>query len=256
MVRGLDTFRTWFKDYSDNYIIIGGTACDAALSDAGLTARATKDIDIILIIEALSETFVSRFWDFVRNAGYQTCEQEIEKRNAYRFLKPTDTSFPIQIELFSRKPDALALPSDIHITPIPVEEGLSSLSAILLDDNYYEFTLQHSIFFEDVHYADATALICLKSYAFLSNKKLKESGINIHSINIDKHKNDVFRILPLLSPNNTIDLPETILYNMKEFAETIEKELPPQQMLNEVGYENLTPEDIYHNLLSIFQLKQ
>ena len=43
MVRGLDTFRTWFKDYSDNYIIIGGTACDAALSDAGLTARATKD---------------------------------------------------------------------------------------------------------------------------------------------------------------------------------------------------------------------
>ena len=89
----------------------------------------------------------------------------------------------------------------------------------------------------------------------MSNKKLKESGINIHSINIDKHKNDVFRILPLLSPNNTIDLPKAIHNNMKEFAEAIVTELPPQQMLNEVGYENLTPESIYQSLLSIFRLR-
>ena len=25
MVRGLDTFREYFRDYTDNYIIIGGT---------------------------------------------------------------------------------------------------------------------------------------------------------------------------------------------------------------------------------------
>jgi hypothetical protein len=30
MVRGLDLFRDYFKDYTDKYILIGGTACDLA----------------------------------------------------------------------------------------------------------------------------------------------------------------------------------------------------------------------------------
>ena len=28
MVRGLDIFREHFKDFEQNYVIIGGTACD------------------------------------------------------------------------------------------------------------------------------------------------------------------------------------------------------------------------------------
>lgn len=254
MVRGLDTFRTWFDGYSDSYIIIGGTACDAALSDAGFTARATKDIDIILIIEALSESFVAHFWDFVKAAGYQRCEQEMEKRHAYRFLNPSASTFPIQIELFSRKPDALVLPTSLHITPIPVEEGLSSLSAILLNDDYYNFTLQHSTLADSIHYADVAALICLKAYAYLSNKKLNESGINIHSINIDKHKNDVFRLLPLLPPNAKIVLPESIYVDMQAFAETIKNNIPEHQVLINAGFRGLSPETLFQNLLAIFRL--
>jgi hypothetical protein len=41
------------------------------------------------------------------------------------------------LELFSRTPDALHLSDEAHLTPIPVDEGQSSLSAILLDDGYY-----------------------------------------------------------------------------------------------------------------------
>ena len=41
------------------------------------------------------------------------------------------------IELFSRKPDAILLNEPAHLTPIPVEADLSSLSAILLSDDYY-----------------------------------------------------------------------------------------------------------------------
>jgi len=33
MVRGLDTFREYFKDYADNYVIIGGTACSELVED-------------------------------------------------------------------------------------------------------------------------------------------------------------------------------------------------------------------------------
>jgi hypothetical protein len=51
MVLGIDTFRDKFKDYTDNYIIIGGTACDILLSEADFSFRATNDIDMILIME-------------------------------------------------------------------------------------------------------------------------------------------------------------------------------------------------------------
>ncbi len=66
MVRGLATFKEYFKDYSDNYIIIGGSACDVIIDEAGFEPRATKDIDIILIVEALTSAFVKKFWDFIR----------------------------------------------------------------------------------------------------------------------------------------------------------------------------------------------
>ena len=42
------------------------------------------------------------------------------------------------IELFSRKPGTLSLPDNAELTPIPVEQDVVSLSAILLDDSYYQ----------------------------------------------------------------------------------------------------------------------
>ncbi len=49
MVRGLDVFKKYFEAYPDNYVIIGGTACDMIIDEAGFVPRATKDIDIILV---------------------------------------------------------------------------------------------------------------------------------------------------------------------------------------------------------------
>jgi hypothetical protein len=37
MVIGIDSFREKFKDYTDYYTIIGGTACDILLSEADLS---------------------------------------------------------------------------------------------------------------------------------------------------------------------------------------------------------------------------
>lgn len=57
MVNGLEIFRTWFQDYSDQYVLIGGTAAAIALESAGLEFRATKDLDIVLHVEALTPAF-------------------------------------------------------------------------------------------------------------------------------------------------------------------------------------------------------
>ena len=134
MVRGLDIFKKYFQEYLDNYVIIGGTACDLIIEEAGFIPRATKDIDIILVVEALSSEFVKQFWQFVADGNYERKEKSEEERKYYRFIKPEDTKYPFQIELFSRNPDLLDLDEGAHLTPIPTDDDLSSLSAILLDD--------------------------------------------------------------------------------------------------------------------------
>ncbi|MDD3744683.1 MAG: hypothetical protein PHX54_13755, partial [Lentimicrobiaceae bacterium] len=75
MVRGLNIFKKYFEEYPDNYVIIGGTACDLIIDEAGFTPRATKDIDIILVVEALSPEFVKQFWQFVTDGNYERKEK-------------------------------------------------------------------------------------------------------------------------------------------------------------------------------------
>lgn len=71
MVRGIESFRKWFQGYEEQYAIIGGTACDLLMTDEGLDFRATKDIDLVLIIEAVDADFGHRFWEYVIAAGYE-----------------------------------------------------------------------------------------------------------------------------------------------------------------------------------------
>lgn len=176
MVRGLETFKQYFHEYTDNYIIIGGTACDVIIDEAGFEARATKDIDIILIVEALTKEFVKKFWEFINDGNYERREKSEEERKYYRFIKPQSKNFPLQIELFSKIPDLMDLEGEPHLTPILVDDDLSSLSAILMNDEYYNFTIANSEKKEDTHFAKSEALICLKAKAFLDLTKRESEG--------------------------------------------------------------------------------
>ena len=104
MVNGLDIFAERFKDYSDNFIIVGGTACSLAMTDAGINFRATNDIDMIVIVEELSSDFGKTFWDFIKEGGYEFWKSD-ETTHFFRFLNPKNSSYPKMIELFSRKQD-------------------------------------------------------------------------------------------------------------------------------------------------------
>jgi hypothetical protein len=70
-MEGLDKFREAFEAYSDNYVIIGGTACDIAMTGTAVRPRATHDIDMIVVDEKMSDEFGERFWQFIREAGYR-----------------------------------------------------------------------------------------------------------------------------------------------------------------------------------------
>ncbi len=50
MVKGIKVYKEYFKEFTNNYVLIGGAACDERLEDAGLSFRVTKDLDIIYFI--------------------------------------------------------------------------------------------------------------------------------------------------------------------------------------------------------------
>ena len=92
------------------------------MTGAGLAFRATKDLDIVLYVEALDNAFVQAFWEFVRAGGYEVQEKSTGEKQFYRFQKPTNANFPFMLELFSRQPDVLQVTEGSHLTPLPVDE--------------------------------------------------------------------------------------------------------------------------------------
>lgn len=254
MVKGLDKFRGYFKDFPDSYVIIGGTACDIIIGSAGLTARTTKDIDIILIVEVLTKDFIKQVWKFIQDAQYESMEKSAQDRKYYRFTKPQSDGFPYQLELFSRNPDFLDLPEAAHFTPISVSDDLSSLSAILMNDDYYHFTLSNSSHNDNVHLANTDALICLKAKAYLDLLQRRKEGEKIDEKDIKKHKADVFRLAALLPGDYVMDVPGTIKKDMQIFAETVKNELPDKAIFKEMGIPDTDVNALFDQLVKNFKL--
>ncbi len=256
MVRGIEKFKEAFAQFADNYVIIGGAACDIHEEANAQIPRATKDIDMILVVEALSHDYVSKFWDFVKEAAYQDRqigESGDEKRHQYyRFKNPMNPQYPSQIELFSRALDIIPLPEDVHITPIPTDEDLSSLSAILMDDDYYNFTIEHSSIEEGVHIANVESLIALKCKAYLEITEIKSLGGHFDSKHINKHRNDVFRMIATLRPDMKFECSASICRDITDFCEIVKDSLPTTEVFKSAGLRNAKPEPMLNALRTMF----
>jgi hypothetical protein len=248
MVKGLDVFGKYFSEFKDQYVIIGGAACDTHIQSAELTPRATKDIDMILIIEALSSEFVKRFWDFIVDGKYERKENG-EERNYYRFVKPANTEFPVQVELFARNPDLLDLDERVHLTPVPTPDDLSSLSAILLDDTYYHFVSDHSEIVDGIHWASIEALICLKAKAFIDISRRIQEGSKEDKKLLRKHKGDVFRLGILLAESQVYMLPAQLFEDMAFFLDLIKDDLPNKAMFKDMGVV-VAPTNVFYQIKS------
>ena len=224
MIKGLEVFREAFRGYSDSYILIGGAACNINLEQAAIPFRTTHDLDIVLCIESLTPEFGRMFWRFIRSGGYKIQERSTGEKKFYRFRKPTDLDYPEMLELFSRQPDNFEMPQDSQLTPIPMEEEISSLSAILLDGEYYQFIQNNRIVVDDISLLSAEALIVLKAKAWLDLSARKETGEHVDSKDIKKHKNDVFRLWASTSRETSVTVPAGIKEDMQRFLALLEDE--------------------------------
>lgn len=231
MVTGLKSFQEWFRGYEQQYAIIGGTACDLLMSEEGLDFRATKDIDLVLIIEAVTPEFGKHFWKYIIRAGYEHQNKSTGLPQFYRFSHPGNPGYPFMIELFTRRMDALILPESATLTPLPIDDDISSLSAILLNNEYYEFLLHGRVQIDGITILDAGYLIPFKAKAWLDLTNRKSSGENVDSKNIRKHKNDIFRLSALLSQNSKINVAPEIYKDIQTFLQAMRQEVVDTKQL-------------------------
>ena len=236
MVEGLDRFRTELGSYSENYIVIGGTACNVVLEDVGTEPRVTHDIDMIVVVEQLTTEFISAFWGFIHQGGY-TIEKRQRKDGEpvyalYRFRKPSNPGYPSQIELLARHSDALGEPRDIRIEPIPLEDYQYSLSAIVLDDDLYWFVVNNSQTVNGIRVASLESLICLKTRAYLNLLSEREAGNQVNSDDIKKHRRDVFLLTAARTETTPVAVPVSILETVKEFCQRMNTDESISAMMN------------------------
>ncbi len=223
----LKSFREAFRDYTDYYTVIGGTACMILMEEAGQVFRATKDIDMILIMEDGGEQFGKIFWDYIISGGYTCGQKKDSKPHYYRFTEPI-SGYPAQIELFSRRAD---FQFDSRIIPVYIDEDVSSLSAIALDDDFYEFMKKGRRIVEGVSILGADYIIPFKMYAWLNNLDLKKKGGKVNSDDIKKHKNDVFRLIPLINPEEKVLVQGNVKNTVNLFLTAMESEIIAQEFL-------------------------
>ena len=75
MVKGLNLFRERFAPFERHFVLIGGAACFEWFATQDLQFRSTKDIDMVVLIEAIDRPFVSALRTFLEEGGYQKKER-------------------------------------------------------------------------------------------------------------------------------------------------------------------------------------
>lgn len=126
----------------------------------------------------------------------------------YRFELPGEKRngvFPDQIELFSHKPPFID-DASVSIAPLPFDGTLSSLSAIVLDEEYFRFLKDGIIDLDGVPVPDALHIIPLKMRAHIDLNDRHLRGERINQKDLRKHRKDVLDLSGLLASDASCPL--------------------------------------------------
>ena len=221
MAIGIDVFREHFRNYSDQYVLIGGVACELLLDEAGAGFRPTRDIDMVLVVEAITTDFVRAFWQFIDDGDYNARQKSSGKPEFYRFVDPKSEGYPSMIELFARPGNNVDLSYPSHLIPLHIDDELSSLSAILLNESYYTFLLDGRTMSGGISVLDGPHLVPMKMKAWLDLTEKKEKGEHVNDRDLRKHRQDVFRLFPLISDDEIVYTPPEVYEDVHRFIEAL-----------------------------------
>ena len=253
MVRGLNVFRERFAGFQDRYVLIGGAAVEVSMDAAALPFRVTKDLDIVLHVEALDAEFARAFWAFVIDGGYEFREKSMGKLTLFRFSKPSDESFPYMIELFARRPELVEPPEGGRLTRLPIAAEVSSLSAILLDEDHYHFIQRGARVQDGLPVLTPEYIVPLKARAWIDLTGRHERGEDVSRDDIKKHRNDIIRLSQLISPAERIALPDSIRADVAELVARALHEGAEPKALGVIG---MTLPDVRSLLIKVYGLAE
>lgn len=243
MVKGIDVFQDYFREYTNQYVLIGGAACSLSFYEQDLNfGRTTKDLDIVLIVEAQTRDFGEKFWQFIKDGRYMNRAKSNGQPQFYRFDKPEEDRFPKMIELFSRT--NYILEEEKGLTPIHIDDFVSSLSAILLNDAYYQALLGGREIVNGISILKPELIIPFKAKAWLDLREKTDED----SADIKKHRNDIIRIVSEMVLKKCI-LPEEVRKDMVLFCEAFDV---TEAELKNLKIRRVKPVDIKETLKSIY----
>jgi hypothetical protein len=189
--------------------------------------RGTKDIDMVLILNAVQPAFVARFWEFIRDGRYAIAQRADGEKAFYRFQKPESPDYPAMIELLSTAPLKIDPVPGQTIVPIPAGEDVSSLSAILMDQEYFAFILGQRDLVDGLPLIRPAGLIALKARAWLDLSKRRADGDKtVKESDILKHRSDVFRLTAILPAGESLQPPDSIASDLTTFFASFPENSP------------------------------
>lgn len=225
MIQGLNHFKKYFKDDMDKFILIGGSATILSLEAIGMSRyKGTKDLDLVFVIEVLNKAFIDKFLEYVKLGGYET-KVANGKSQFYRFENSKNNNFPKMIEILSRKSDVFKELDLKTATKLTVAEEISSLSALILDENYYQFIRKNSTLQDGIYIATMECLVILKIRAY-NDLILKKDGGDHHVKrgDVNKHKNDVFRIAQNFNDTQRVKCIDFMKEDIKLFRDNLKND--------------------------------
>ena len=165
------------------------------------------------------QVFFARFWEYIRSGQYI-----LERRSGdnstilFRFESPeANSNYPKKIELLTGISN-LAIPGDIRIVHLNAEYERYSLSAILLQNEYYNLVSAGCTETRSgMPTVSPDVLALLKAKACLNLLGEKQAGRFVSDHDLKKHRNDVFQLAYLFREQYDGELPKLIRDDLSEF---------------------------------------
>lgn len=250
-VPGLNTFRRYMEGLEGSYAVIGGVACDILLSSSDLPFRATRDFDTVLIADARLPETAKAIWDMVRDGGYRCGWGQSDNVCFYRFTEPTRHEYPQMIELFSKRPAYMNAAEGVEVSRLYIDDEVSSLSAILLNDDYYSLMIDGIQTIAGISVLAETHLIPFKARAYLDLSSRKTQGERIDAKKVRKHLRDALRLTQLLTGEEKVELPQSIASDMRAFIDAC---ADSDINLKQIGVSGTTMKEIVYTLKQTYGL--
>lgn len=94
----------------------------------------------------------------------------------------------------------------------------------------------------------------LENKSFSRSVKKEGKWGEVSSKEIRKHRNDVFRLVALLSPDSIFELPPALKEDFYLFTDLVKQELPDTSIYQDMGLGPIDGQKIFNQMLANFNL--